>query len=267
MRNPDQRPDGAPRGQIRAQMATFPARKDVFRRVVDVILPQVDRLVIVFNDYETPPAGIEDDPRIEAITTDVDTRDLGRFFDPPAPDDIVFLIDDDLGYPPDYVSRSILEASAVGWDGNAFGYQAFNHRDGADGSGPGWRQLRLSGHVPRMQGVRMLGTGTLVARGDAIPDIGWMMPYMGHADVGFALHMLRAGLRGWALPRPAGWLAQDLSDSLAADSPLVALRDDPALPVVAALRELIAAPMDHADLTHQRFAKLAADARGEVKGA
>lgn len=266
MRNPSQRPPNAPRGLIRAHMATFPARESVFRAAVQAILPQVDRLVIVFNQYDAPPPDMENADRIEAIVTDVDTQDLGRFFDPPAADDIVFLIDDDLGYPPDYVSRSITEASLIGWDGNVFGYQGFNHRNGEDGSAPGWRQLRLSGHVPRAQGVRMLGTGTALARGDAIPDIGAMAAYRGHADVGFALHGLRAGRRAWALPRAQGWLSQDLSDRLAPDSPLVAGRDAPSLPVVAALRELIAAPMDHADLTFQRFARRA-DPRATATGA
>ena len=255
MRDPDNRPQNAPRGLIRAHMATFPPREEIFGRVVQAILPQVDRLVIVFNQYDAPPPGIEDDPRIEAIVTDVDTRDLGRFFDPPDADDIVFLIDDDLGYPPDYVARSITEASMIGWDGNVFGYQGFNYRDGSDGSAPGWRQLRLSGSVPRAQGVRMLGTGTVVARGDAIPGLGAIAAYRGHADVAFGLHTLRAGRRAWALPRAADWLTQDVSDRLAPDSPLVADRDNPSLPVVAGIRELIAAPMDHADLTYQRFAK------------
>ena len=100
------RPDGAPMGLVRAHLATFPGRAGIFRQVVNAILPQVDRLVIVFNEMDQAPADLQADPRIEAITTDRDTKDLGRFLVRPQPDDIVFLIDDDIGYPQDYVAST-----------------------------------------------------------------------------------------------------------------------------------------------------------------
>lgn len=232
------RPDGAPRGLVRAHMATFPGRVDIFRQVVEAILPQVDRLVIVFNEMDEAPADLEADPRIEAITTDRDTKDLGRFFSRPQPDDIVFLIDDDLAYPADYVARSIGAASRIGWDGHLFGYRASDFRPG-DENERGWRVIGASDALAQPLGVRMLGTGTLLARGDAIPPITEMAPYLGHADVGLALLSLRAGRRAWALPRERDWLA-DLEPLLPQSARL-----DPSLPVVAAIRDIIGAELDH----------------------
>lgn len=240
------RPDGAPGGLVRAHMATFPARAGIFRRVVEVILPQVDRLVIVFNEMDDAPADLEADPRIQAITTDRDTKDLGRFFSRPAPDDIVFLIDDDIAYPADYVARSIERASAIGWDGNLFGYAASDYRAGGEGQ-RGWRRIQPGAALPQPLGVRMLGTGTAFARGDAIPTISEMAPYLGHADVGFALLNARAGRRAWALPRKGGWLA-DLPQKTEG---LSARRAEPPLPVVAGIRELIGGAQGDADLGPQ----------------
>ncbi|SDK98938.1 hypothetical protein [Paracoccus chinensis] len=238
------RPDGAPRGLVRAHLATFPARAGIFRRVVDAILPQVDRLVIVFNEMDEAPADLEADPRIEAITTDRDTKDLGRFFTRPRPDDIVFLIDDDIAYPADYVARSIERADAIGWDGNVFGYAASDFRHGAEGE-RGWRRIRPDAALPQPLGVRMLGTGTALARGDAIPTISEMAPYLGHADVGFALLNHRAGRRAWSLPRKGKWLADALPEDLASSRLSRTFRAQPSLPVVAAISEIMEADPDH----------------------
>jgi|GEM_PF-2416291 len=241
------RPEGAPKGLVRAHMATFPARSGIFRRVVDAILPQVDRLVVVFNEMSEVPAGIAANDRIEAITTDRDTKDLGRFFSPPAPDDIVFLVDDDIHYPADYVARSIERATAIGWDGHVFGYRAMDHRSG-ERAEAGWRTLGFAQGLAQARGVRMLGSGTVVARGDAIPSISAMAPYFGHADVGFALLNLRAGRKSWALPRAEKWLRDGMIPELEASS-LSSKRPSPSLPVVAGIREIIAAPLDHIALT------------------
>ncbi|MFC0340013.1 hypothetical protein [Paracoccus niistensis] len=238
------RPDGAPKGLVRAHLATFPARAGIFRRVVDAILPQVDRLVIVFNEMDEAPADLEADPRIEAITTDRDTKDLGRFFTRPRPDDIVFLIDDDIAYPADYVARSIERADAIGWAGNVFGYAASDFRHGAEGE-RGWRRIRPDAALPQPLGVRMLGTGTALARGDAIPTISEMAPYLGHADVGFALLNHRAGRRAWSLPREGRWLADALPEDLASSRLSLTFRAQPSLPVVAAINEIIGADRDH----------------------
>lgn len=240
------RPDGAPKGIVRAHMATFPARAGVFRRVVEAMLPQVDRMVIVFNEMDEVPADIAADDRIEAITTDRDTKDLGRFFLSPQPDDIVFLLDDDMLYPADYVARSIDSATDIGWDGNVFGYLGMNLRGG---EARGWQVIRPSDRLDAPQGVRMLGTGTVVARGDAIPPFSAMAPYWGHSDVGFALLNQRARRRAWALPRAERWLRSGMRPELEATRLSRTLRLERPLPMVAAIAEIIGTRPDHVDGT------------------
>ncbi|MBB1490990.1 MULTISPECIES: hypothetical protein [unclassified Paracoccus (in: a-proteobacteria)] len=253
------RRSGAPRGIVRAHMATFPARAGIFRRVVDAILPQVDRMVIVFNEMDEVPADIAANDRIEAITTDRDTKDLGRFFMPPEPDDIVFLVDDDILYPSDYVPQSIERATLIGWEGNVFGYGGMNHR-GGDQQGTGWQATGMSQALPSARGVRMLGTGSVVARGDAVPSFSEMAPYFGHADVGFALLNLRAGRKAWMLPRAERWLRDGMTPELEASSVSGTLRTRPTLPVIAGIGEIIAAPLDHIGMAPRTRTKTAQEA-------
>jgi len=234
-------------------MATFPARAGIFRRVVDAVLPQVDRMVIVFNEMDEVPADIEASERIEAITTDRDTKDLGRFFMQPEPHDIVFLLDDDILYPSDYVARSIERATEIGWDGNVFGYLGMNHR--GDPGETGWQTTGISQGMPEARGVRMLGTGSVLAWGDAVPSFGEMAPYFGHADVGFALLNLRAGRRAWMLPRSERWLRGGMSAELEASSLSRTVRSRPTLPVVAGIREIIGTPLDHIAMTPGDYAR------------
>lgn len=250
------RPAGAPQGMVRAQMATFPPREGIFRKVVNAVLPQVDRLFIVFNGYDAVPADIAADPRIEAVVPDRDLRDVGKFWFPPGPDDIVFLIDDDLGYPPDYVALSIERAHQIGWDEHVFGYLGFNYR-GEDPTGRErrWKPIKFIARLGHPTGVRMLGTGTVVARGDAVPPVDSMAPFSGHADIGFALHSLRAGRKLWALPRAAQWLTNDLPEDLRESSLYVSQSRN--LPPSArdALREISSATMVHADRRYNQHVR------------
>lgn len=261
------RPDNAPKGMIRAQLATFPAREAMLRDVVAAMLPQVDRLSILFNQYTEVPSDLADDPRIDAITTDVDLKDAGKFFVQPEPDDIVFLIEDDIGYPADYVERSIAEASRIGWDGNVFGYLGFVHHDGADEQPQGWEMLPFNGRLTKARGVRMLGTGTAFARGDAMPPMGFMRNYIGHSDVGFALHGARGGRLAWALPRAAGWIKDRIAQDQRDPALFAQERESPALAVVAGLHELIDSPQGHVGMTYEKYANASAAAAAHAKGA
>ena len=209
---PIARPQNAPQGEVRAHLATFPPRAGILRRVVSAILPQVDRLFIVLNDYDAVPDDLAGDPRITAVIPDRDLRDAGKFFFAPQPDDIVFLIDDDLAYPADYVRASIDRASALGWDGNAFGYMSNRWRPSP--AGGAWQFHRLRAAVPAAHRVHLVGTGTAVARGDLIPPLAAVEPSHGYCDVAFADWLTRRGHRLWVLPRAADWLADALPEEL-----------------------------------------------------
>lgn len=195
---------------IRAHLATFPPRRRILRKVVDAILPQVDHLFVVLNDYDDVPGYLTKDPKITAIIPDRDVKDAGKFWFTPEPGDIVFAIDDDLGYPPDYVARTMAQAEALGWKGNVFGY----YGNAWDATTQSWENLLFHQPLDRVTGVSLIGTGTLCARGDAFPPLSEVEPYAGACDLAYSNWLLRKGILPWALPRSENWVTNELPRNL-----------------------------------------------------
>lgn len=197
---------------IRAHLASFPPRRRILRRVVEAILPQVDHLFIVLNEYETVPGYLARDDRITAIIPDRDVKDAGKFWFSPAPDDIVFTIDDDIGYPPDYVSRTLELIAPMGFDNGVYGYQG-NALVPIKGRS-NWQNYLFRQSLDSVRGLSLIGTGTLCARGDAIPPLEVIEPMAGACDIAYGAWLHKKGILPWALPREAEWLTNDLPHNL-----------------------------------------------------
>lgn len=198
---------------IRAHLATFPPRRRILRKVVDAILPQVDHLFVVLNDYDEVPGYLAKDERVTAVIPDRDVKDAGKFWFAPEPDDIVFTIDDDIGYPADYVARTIAQAEALGWEGNVFGYQ------GNSWTRPeGWSNHLFSEALDRVKGYSVIGTGTLCAKGAAIAPLVEIEPLAGACDIAYGRWIRSRDILPWGLPRAANWLAKALPQNLRASS-------------------------------------------------
>lgn len=199
---------------IRAHLATFPVREGIFRRVIRALLPQVDRLFLVLNEYRAVPADIAEEPRITAILPGEDYKDAGKFYFAPAPDDIVFTVDDDIGYPSDYVARTLKIADQVGLDDKVLGYQGhvFLGQPGVDGTP--WDNFFFHQGLDRMTGLSLIGTGTVCALGRCLPRLAEMAPFRGLCDIGLGRWMQPRGILPWALPRATGWLTNDLPKEL-----------------------------------------------------
>lgn len=198
---------------IRAHLATFPPRRRLLRRVTEAILPQVDHLFVVLNEYEEVPGFLAKDPRVTAVIPDRDVKDAGKFWFKPAADDIVFTIDDDIGYPPDYVQRTLDMIAPFGFDGNVFGYQGNAYAPGPESAGM-WHNFLFHQELTETRGLNVIGTGTLCARGDAIPDLSVIEPVAGACDFGYATWLREQEIHPWALPRDKDWLSNDLPRNL-----------------------------------------------------
>jgi len=92
---------------IFAGMATIKGREGSLRLTVNSIIDQIDMLYLHFNNY-TPPEWYKTHPKIIVIAGS-DEGDMGKFSRIDQADSIYLSIDDDLTYPPDYVS-TIVEA-------------------------------------------------------------------------------------------------------------------------------------------------------------
>jgi hypothetical protein len=89
-----------------ANLASFPARILTLKTVLDQISHQFDQINLVLNEYDSVPNFINSYQNVSAILPDEDLKDLGKFFPDISGFDTVFLLDDDIFYPQDYVSRT-----------------------------------------------------------------------------------------------------------------------------------------------------------------
>lgn len=96
---------------VTAFMANIPSRKEALQRVVDSILPQVDKLNIYLNYPKNEPSpNLKKDPKLTLVHAgENDLPDLGcngKFYKIEQTENgYIFTIDDDLLYPPDYVQN------------------------------------------------------------------------------------------------------------------------------------------------------------------
>ena len=201
---------------IRAHLASFPERHAQLADVVARMAPQVDHLTVVLNDYATVPEALTTYTNVEAVLPDRDVKDAGKFWSAPAPDDIVFLIDDDLGYPADYVHQTLEHIERCDMEASVFAYQgnAWIREDG---------RIRTEAYMFRqpldqITGAGLVGTGTVCTLGRHMPDMGTMESSAGFVDVRFCAHLFERNILPWVLPRAKKWLTSILPRELKANS-------------------------------------------------
>lgn len=201
---------------IRAHLATFPPRAGILMQTVASILPQVDRLCICLNGYDAIPDALAKDDRIEAMIPDRDLKDAGKFAFPPADDDIVLTIDDDILYPPDYVTRTIAFFRTLPADRHVLGYlgNAFVIKD--DSGRRGWKNWMFHKRAPHVVKVDILGTGTTCQLGRNLPRLDQIEDAKGFVDLRHARHHAQAGRWMWIVPRDNGWLTSTMTQDLEA---------------------------------------------------
>ena len=110
---------------IVANLATYPPRRDGLLKVVASLSPQVDRLNVVLNEYAGTVGELAAYGNVEQILPPADLKDTGKFWPDCRGAEFVFLVDDDILYPPDYVAQTLERIAALR---------------------PGIRQLFLSGY-------------------------------------------------------------------------------------------------------------------------
>jgi hypothetical protein len=94
---------------ITASMATIPTRLQSLEEAAMSILPQVDELHIYLNDFNRVPSFLVHE-KIKVFQSQKclgDIGDAGKFYTSESVSGYHFTIDDDIVYPPDYVSKMI----------------------------------------------------------------------------------------------------------------------------------------------------------------
>lgn len=199
---------------IRAHLATFPPRAGILMQAVQSILPQVDRLCICLNGYDHVPAELGDLAKVQAMIPETDLKDAGKFAFPVAADDVVFTVDDDIRFPPDYVARTLKSLDQIDPDKNVVSHlgHAFVIK-GATGT-PGWKNYAFNRRVQHLFKVDLVGTGVACQLGRHLPGLDDMLGAAGFVDLRHArLHQI-AGRTLWVQPHDDAEIVSLMTDEL-----------------------------------------------------
>lgn len=212
---------------IIANLATYPPRASNLLRAITAIAPQVDRLNVVLNQYETVPDELRIAPNVELIIPDEDTKDVGKFYPDSRGADYVFLIDDDIIYPHDYVVRTVAALEAFGLRGYMAGYHGSLYQRPIPKLQIKsfkrflryWlypdriaRYRNIYSFVPGLEGppgplvVDQIATNAAVLRGADMPSYAYMRSSQKFVDVRLAKWCFEKGISPVVLPHPEGWL-------------------------------------------------------------
>ena len=111
--------------RIMASVASIPHRESSLQRVIESLLPQVDRLNVYLNAYERPPAFTRHPKIVVARSQEYgDFGDAAKFFWLSGCAQYFLTCDDDILYPADYVSQTVASIekygrkAIVGWQGS-----------------------------------------------------------------------------------------------------------------------------------------------------
>ena len=216
---------------IIANIATYPQREGNRRKSINSIARQVDRVNVALNNYTKVPRDLKGIKNANFFFPEDDLKDLGKFaFDVAAEDD-VFLCDDDIIYPHDYVSSMMNFLSATGNQDVVIGLHGVIYSDYYDGQKRSGRFVhvfhRLLEDTSR---VNQLGTGTVHLKGKLLPNLKEMSGASGYTDIKFARLMFDRRIPLYAVARDADWLTEVINDSslyleVTSNLPIQALRE------------------------------------------
>ncbi|MFQ1699281.1 hypothetical protein ACJ5NV_01665 [Loktanella agnita] len=221
---------------IVANIATYPPRRESLVAVLSQISPQVDKINLVLNEYADIPAEISQFTNVDAVIPHEDTKDAGKFYINVSEADYVFLIDDDIIYPADFVTRSVERFKQLG-NGFVASYhgsiyqkprikmrkirprasvlKAFVAGIVSDIEDIKEHKIRLADfrkvfsfyrHLDTAVIVDQIGTGTAILRGSDTPSYDYMRDSQKFVDVRFAKWAFDRGLSSVVLPKDDDWL-------------------------------------------------------------
>ena len=210
------------RRTIVAKIATYPPRRERVLPMVRSLVNQVDRINLVLNEYDAPLPEIAGFDKIHQIIPPEDLKDTGKFFPEVPADSTVFLLDDDVEYPPDFVRLSLERRAALpagrrylcGYHGSLYQWPERKKKDTfwthvkkvfgnvADNRRP----LTFYKALDQATVVDQIATNSAFLEAADMPPWRWMKGSEKFVDVRLARWCFRRGITPVCLPRAAGWL-------------------------------------------------------------
>ena len=96
-----------------AQIASIPERTMMLKKTVESLLPQMDEINVMLNNYERTPKFLLHD-KINVTHLNNEKGDAGKFYGLKGKEGYIFTCDDDLVYPPDYAKVMIEKLQEYG---------------------------------------------------------------------------------------------------------------------------------------------------------
>ncbi|EEE38214.1 hypothetical protein RKLH11_2055 [Rhodobacteraceae bacterium KLH11] len=193
---------------IRAHMASYPPRQKMLFQSVASIIDQVDMLFLCLNQYSEVPAALSANPKIKAFIPEEDQKDVGKFITTPEPDDLVFLVDDDLIFREDFASHMLTRLDECGPEKAVIGTLATTYTTKAPESISQREVTRVGQKVRRPKRVDQLATCGMVALGCNVAPYEYMKDSQKFVDVRYARWLFEHGIESWAVDRRKGFISE-----------------------------------------------------------
>ena len=199
---------------IVANLATYPPRWQSMLKVMAELSPQVDRLNVVLNEYTDIPALLTVYANVVPILPATDQKDVGKFLPSTEGADVVFLVDDDIRYPADYVKSTLASFKdlpqrriVAGYHGSIY-RQPGPHKPALDPEMiAGSRTIFDFGQaLDAAIVVDQLASNTLVARPGDLAPFEYMQGSQKFTDVRLARWCFENSILPVCLPRNKSWL-------------------------------------------------------------
>jgi hypothetical protein len=143
---------------------------------------------------------------VHYVVPDQDLKDTGKFLRAGTANEYVFLMDDDLVFPSDYVATLIVCAEQHSKHRVAVGVHGVIYSDLFEGAAPSRFVAKFDKALKKPVLVNQLGTGCLMLRGDLMPAFGYMESSQRFVDVRFARYCHENGIGMLCVARPDAWV-------------------------------------------------------------
>ncbi|MEO8863091.1 MAG: hypothetical protein ABI354_02095 [Candidatus Saccharimonadales bacterium] len=199
---------------IVAALASMPERLPYLEEVVDAIRPQVDVLRVYLNNFDAIPSFLsEEEGRLSSAAAG-DLGDSGKFYWFDEREDTshthYLTLDDDLGYPDDYVSSLVREFDArsgsaiIGVHGSTLSQPIEDFVTSRE------ERFRFYQGLERARTVHLLGTATTLLSRDTLNlNLDDFKSLRNASDLHLAIAAQRQKVPMIAVARPDQWITEE----------------------------------------------------------
>ncbi len=188
-------------------IATYPGRIGNLPIMLESVAPQLDEVHVVLNQYSRrEQRKLPRLANVHYLVPDEDLKDTGKFLRSAAADEYVFLMDDDLVFPSDYVATLIACHARLASPRVAIGVHGVTYSDLFEGAAPSRFVAKFDKALGRPILVNQLGTGCLMLRGDLMPPFEFIRSSQRFVDVRFARYCHENDIGMLCVARPADWV-------------------------------------------------------------